>query len=580
MSKPTSIPAYPIRAYSYMRFSTAQQAEGGSLKRQAKLRDDYCKRKNLVLDDTLNLSDLGVSAFRGDNVRDGALAGFLEACRMGRVPRGSYLIIESLDRLSRDQIRPALQLFLALQDFGIVIVTLQPEREYHPDGADALSLIEPLIVFARSHEESLIKSHRKKVAWSDARDLARQTGKPIMKTCPCWLEVTPDGFKVKEEAASTVRRIFAMACDGFGVDRITRTLNRDGTPPIGNLPKWNKAFVYARVLTSPAAAGTYQPHRQDGKRVVPDGAPIYGFYPSVVSQEEWDSAQAAIQSRNGGQAAGRKGKEDTNLFTGLLIDAVSGRRLQIVNALGRKGPDEPKKYRYLTASHATGEPCGLRIDYGVFEEAVLRLFSELKPADLVPSEKPTNGRQAEIARLSGLLLDIDNRLARAKQRAVTSEDFDSFLDLIQELQAARKQTLEKRAELERAEDGRAPADLGEAKTLISLLKAASDAERPELRRRLKQRIRHLITSASILIVRRGKICLCVAQFHFRGNGKRRDYLIMHKPGTRYGDGFWLARSLPPGIAPVDFDLRKKACVGSMTKKLAEIDLDWLKAKMS
>src|SRR4051794_5331507 len=88
MSKTSPIRAYPIRAYSYIRFSTAQQAEGGSLDRQAELRDEYCKRKGLVLDDTLNLNDLGVSAFRGDNVREGALAGFLEACRMGRVPKG------------------------------------------------------------------------------------------------------------------------------------------------------------------------------------------------------------------------------------------------------------------------------------------------------------------------------------------------------------------------------------------------------------------------------------------------------------------------------------------------------------
>src|SRR5262245_52735103 len=145
------------RAFSYIRFSSVVQADGGSLERQTTGTEAYCKRKDLSLDDTLTLQDLGVSAFRGDNVKEGALAGFLEACRTGRVPKGSFLIVESLDRLSRDQIRPALQLFLALQDFGITIVTLQPEREYPPDGADALSLIEPLIVFARAHEESAMK---------------------------------------------------------------------------------------------------------------------------------------------------------------------------------------------------------------------------------------------------------------------------------------------------------------------------------------------------------------------------------------------------------------------------------------
>src|SRR5262249_54540071 len=155
---------------------TAQQAEGGSLKRQTDLTEAYCQRKGLTLDDTLHLQDLGVSAFRGSNVREGALAGFLEACRVGRVPRGSTIVVESLDRLSRDQIRPALQLFLSLQDYGITIVTLQPEREYPPDATDALALIEPLIVFARAHEESEMKSHRRREAWKQAKDRARQGG--------------------------------------------------------------------------------------------------------------------------------------------------------------------------------------------------------------------------------------------------------------------------------------------------------------------------------------------------------------------------------------------------------------------
>src|SRR4051812_44923696 len=97
------------KAFSYIRFSSVRQADGGTVKRQTAMRDAYVTRKKLTLDDTLTLNDLGVSAFRSHNVKEGALAGFLEACRTGRVPRGSFLIVESLDRLSRDQIRPALQ---------------------------------------------------------------------------------------------------------------------------------------------------------------------------------------------------------------------------------------------------------------------------------------------------------------------------------------------------------------------------------------------------------------------------------------------------------------------------------------
>ena len=46
------------RAFSYIRFSSAQQAEGGSLVRQSRLTQEFCDRKGLTLDDTLTLNDL------------------------------------------------------------------------------------------------------------------------------------------------------------------------------------------------------------------------------------------------------------------------------------------------------------------------------------------------------------------------------------------------------------------------------------------------------------------------------------------------------------------------------------------
>jgi DNA invertase Pin-like site-specific DNA recombinase len=559
------------RAYSYIRFSSALQAEGGSLKRQTDLSQAYCERKKLTLDDTLTLRDLGVSAFRGDNVKDGALAGFLEACRTGRVPKGSVLIVESLDRLSRDQIRPALQLLFALQDHGITIVTLQPEREYPPDNHDALALIEPLIVFARAHEESAIKSSRRKDGWRQARDRARAGGGPMLRTCPAWLEVTEGGFRVKEEAAAAVRRIYALARDGLGVHRITERLAREGVAPIGSGRRWVKAYVY-RILENPAAMGTYRPNRQEGKKVVPDGEPIPGHYPAVVTEAEWHEAQAALQRRAGGRGAGRTGSEETNLFTGLVHEATTGEKMHVVNARGRKGKGERKRYVYLCPTQETGAPGGKRIDYTVFEAAILSLLKELTPADIAADGEHVNGRQAEIARLSGRLLDLDSRLERARQRARTAGDFDAFLDLIQELQAERQQVSERRATLEREGDDRSSADLGEAQSIIDLLAKAPPGEREELRRRLKGRIRQLIAGAWVVVVRQGKRCLCGVQLWFRAGDRHRDYLILHKPGTRYGEGGWQARSLADAAALGPLDLRKPASARRLERALAAAEL--------
>jgi DNA invertase Pin-like site-specific DNA recombinase len=81
----------PAKAYSYVRFSTPQQQEGASFQRQMEKANKFALEHGLILDTELNMSDLGVSAYRGKNARTGALAGFLEAVHKGRVEAGSYV---------------------------------------------------------------------------------------------------------------------------------------------------------------------------------------------------------------------------------------------------------------------------------------------------------------------------------------------------------------------------------------------------------------------------------------------------------------------------------------------------------
>jgi DNA invertase Pin-like site-specific DNA recombinase len=61
----------------------------------------YAAEHGLELVDESRLQDIGVSAFKGANVADGALGRFLAAVKANKVPRGSFLLVESLDRLSR-----------------------------------------------------------------------------------------------------------------------------------------------------------------------------------------------------------------------------------------------------------------------------------------------------------------------------------------------------------------------------------------------------------------------------------------------------------------------------------------------
>ena len=89
------------KAYSYIRFSTPEQEKGDSQRRQLDLSTRYAQENGLELDTTLKLKDLGLSAYHKTNLEKGALGAFLSAISDGRVEPGSYLLVESLDRLSR-----------------------------------------------------------------------------------------------------------------------------------------------------------------------------------------------------------------------------------------------------------------------------------------------------------------------------------------------------------------------------------------------------------------------------------------------------------------------------------------------
>tara|TARA_B100001057_G_scaffold233544_1_gene233786 strand:- start:381 stop:761 length:381 start_codon:yes stop_codon:yes gene_type:complete len=113
------------KVYSYTRFSTPEQAAGDSYRRQTEAARKWAEARGLVLDDRLSFADEGVSAYRGTNTdTDRGLGAFLYACQQGIVEPDSYLLVESLDRISRMSPRRAQRLLDDIVDSGVTIVTL------------------------------------------------------------------------------------------------------------------------------------------------------------------------------------------------------------------------------------------------------------------------------------------------------------------------------------------------------------------------------------------------------------------------------------------------------------------------
>src|SRR5687767_5194467 len=127
----------------------------------------FAGEHNLDLDTSLR--DLGVSAFRGANRERGELAKFLAMIEAGKVERGSWLLFESLDRLSRDEVVEALDPFIKIVKAGVIIATFGDGQIFDRKNLQPMQLLVSLTIMTRSHEESATKAYRQTQNWKRKR---------------------------------------------------------------------------------------------------------------------------------------------------------------------------------------------------------------------------------------------------------------------------------------------------------------------------------------------------------------------------------------------------------------------------
>ncbi len=521
----------------------------------ATLAATICADEGAILDDSLVFEDKGVSAFRGKNAVVGALGEFLRLVECGRITRGSVLIFENIDRMSRAKLPVAMKLFLGILEAGIVIWTARPKRRYTMASvSDLAGIIEPLVQMVRAHEESQRKSEILREMWAEKKRQARQ-GVGIGRQAPAWVEWDGTNYVLRHPHAATIRDVCRMALDGLGAARISYVLqaDKDRYPPITR-SGWNKQYV-RKVLHSRALIGEYQPGGRDeeeGRRVF-EGKPIPGYYPPLVTEQEWWQIQAAVEGRR--RRAGRPGKGEANLFTGRLYEARSKQRLQARPAPTATG----KRYVYLMPARPSGQGSPrIRADdtipYEPLEECILRMLDELRPENLREGKRDVE-RQQNIAHLTGEVVALDHR-----EKLIQQELADPVLtgaeqtSLLETLRAVARKKAEAAHQLERlkleGQSGREET-LGEVKSLVVMMRKSQGDERQHLRQRLKARIGSLVESIWVLAqveTRRRKVLH--VQIFLRG-GTAPLYATTIPPDAQWG-------TVPKGLCPWDLlrvDLR-------------------------
>jgi DNA invertase Pin-like site-specific DNA recombinase len=446
-------------AYSYIRFSTPAQAKGDSLARQTAKAAEYAAAHGLVLDTQLNLTDPGVSGYLGKNATKGALSVFLKAVEEGAVSKGSYLLIENADRLSRDEITNSVPLFMSIINAGVAVVTLTNGEVYSKERLRK----EPYAMFGitmeliRANQESFRKGQlvsaakERKRARLVAADLQ---GRPYTRQTPAWIKWN-DGakeYQLVPERADVIRQIFERADQGWSADRIARDLNQRDVPTWGQGQRksayWRGSYL-RKMFQSKAAIGFFTPARTTrdeetrARRDVPLDA--VRLWPAAVDEETyWRVVRRFQTTAPRGRNASRL---PVSLVAG-IAKCTCGASVIYVS----KGPSRGRLYAYLLCSkaHAKAKGCEyLPVRYNDVEETLRGNAQAI--IRHAPRGKNTMNLEKDIENLQGhvdaLESDVE-KLADLAAHAKSPMAAKRFRDKERELEERRKELRELRSRKE------------------------------------------------------------------------------------------------------------------------------------
>jgi DNA invertase Pin-like site-specific DNA recombinase len=557
-------------AYSYLRFSSLAQAEGDSLRRQIGLRDAWLKKHPEVrLDTSLRLEDRGVSGYKGRHRKNAkhALAQFLDLVERGRVPAGSYLIVENLDRLTREEPEESIPVVLSLIKAGVRVVQLVPAEMVYEPGMDFGRLMMMLWELARGHGESVRKSGLLLSAWSQKKEEAQRNKTPHGAMCPAWLEIvgvksrggskkdfSEATYRVKADAAAAVKKVFEWCAAGQGTFGIIDRLNREGIPPIGRSGAWHRTYLKL-LLDSRAVLGEYQPRKRNHPARPPDGEPIPGFYPAIIDEALWDAAHKAIKART--RRSGRPATANKNPFSGLLYDALDGQKLHVCGA---------PAYKYLVSAASIQKAKGAlwrAFPVGAFVDGVLSQLKELEASDLFSD--PGAGKVKEIG---DRLREVEKRLAVAVAKFDADPESPTWSAQVDRYDKEKRVLVKELAEARM--EARNPLS-GSWDEAVSLM-AENEPER------LRAVLLATVEKILCVFVKRGEVRIAGVQVIFRGQSVRRDYLIVHQKASGGAVGTRPARSWSLSLAavhdPAELDLRRPEDARQLESYLAkELDLE-------
>lgn len=420
--------------FPYIRFSSIEQQKGDSLRRQLSAIRKYAEANGYSLNESLELQDLGLSAYTGSNHRaaDSGLGRFLAAIEEGAIPTdgSSYLCVEQLDRLSREKVLDALDLFKRILSKNVNIITLMDGRVYTKKSLnDFMAIMYSLMVMHQAYLESEKKSERVKAAFQGRLDKIKKGGKAKYSSAiPNWLyETEPKSGKFKtNEHVKTIKRIFKMVLDGISLNEIARILNTENVPRITKNKYKNATGIWSgsvisHIVKNRCVIGCLDlydtiPTAEGKKPVKTLIETIEGYYPQIISETDFILANEIVKERRLTQEKGRNSND--NLFSTLMFCGDCLQRIHFETDV-KQLKTGVKKYKCLkcTSKRFKKGCVAQTIRYEPFEEQFPKFYKlgksffrkTYKEAIITAKERESKA-EAEIIKLTNKIYELNEEI--------------------------------------------------------------------------------------------------------------------------------------------------------------------------
>jgi DNA invertase Pin-like site-specific DNA recombinase len=414
----------------YGRVSSEPQLFGHGLKRQSSGHLNWIAKHpeiNIRVDRTLE--DQARSAWRADHIyRDDAALGKLVAMvESGELRPPLLIIVEALDRLSRENPWIAHGRLSSLVGRGIFVATVADDRIYHLH-SDLADLIISVILCCAANKSSEDTSQRVR----DIKLLHVQESMIskalIHANVPAWL-VTPDKISKTNRLTrkapliprhgETILAMYQMALH-HGSDHITRRLIADGVEPFGRSGKWSLRTV-KKILRSRSVLG-----HLETKHGIIEG--IYDRIPGLTD-DLWLQAQAAQDRRRDAGSASPWQSKRVNLLAGIASCAACGSKMRLTTNDKTGLSYYGCRNRALRGKSECENRCRYRQD--VIEQAMLDTFGLgwLQAGAKTKAPVDIKALEAEIVKLR----DRAKRLASKLQELDSDEMADLVLTQLRDL---------------------------------------------------------------------------------------------------------------------------------------------------